>query len=1058
MIVGRKLLVAAIAAALLCSLLVAALLGGIERFPDDQDCLSVDSTASTDIGLTVKGEPMSELQLLNAVAVVGKVIERDLPIRAAEIAWMTATQESVGGEEMSATDGSSSYGLYHQIDDWGPRSVRGDSVEATEMFLMGGQKGQSGLTDIDGWEAMPRGEAAQAVQRSAYPTAYTQWEAEAISTVAALSGEEALVTGCEEQLDPLELAVRAALKMIGQSYIWKSDGEVPYDGAGFVAEAFEAAGVDLPGSIEGLVAYTGETGVEETFIPASDFADGTDRLTRGDILLMSEDGKGGRRDATSAGVYVGNSVLDPVRIATYNVLGASHTPSTGPESWRNRIKKSADLIRNGSFTVIGLQELEPVQRTRLMELLGDDWGISPDQATFGNSPEVDARNSIIWDKRLVEAIDQSNLDMPAYFDGNRKQIPLVRFQMVESGELFNVANTHDPAKKQYAEQRLLNAQQHAADADRLVAEGIPLFFTGDFNSGFAVRSEGNTTFNGERRNLTWCVMTESGTMVNGYDASRPEPRLGQCPEATTDEQGVGPVDHVYVSKDVPVTGYSVLRGRAITGSDHPVVFINAGAEDLTGPGADSFQIATYNIKTGNGFETRVQRARELTEQFGWDIVGFQEVELAPIFSALKEAFSDTKWAVYPTKIGEVYRNGLQARAIVYNTDRFTLEGTDEIQFRRMEQDGDPQPARAPVIRLRDRVTGQEFYVANTHTSAFRRYALERKEAGEAYASKIRELKADGLPVFFTGDFNSGFWVDQDGFLPTWQADRNNLTYCQLTDDGLMQNAKDVREGIAGRNNGYCPRRRGEGEWMIDHIYVTPGVRVNDFDTVSRAVNLSDHATVYARVRIPGSDAAENGAEADTGQYVGPNPKTGLIELMPVPMDRLVGVIRLEIDPAVVGGGTWRFPMDDGVSAYSSAYGWRDGQYHNGSDFSTYGETPPLYAMHDGEVVVSGYDEAWGNYIVVETGVPVPPAPGQSGATYKYLYAHLSSIADGADLGDVVKVGQVVGNVGTTGRSTGEHLHLNICTDMVCTYGSSALERGTEDPIVFMRRMGIRFPA
>ena len=80
MIVGRKLLVAAIAVALLCSLLVAALLGGIERFPDDQDCLSVDSTASTDIGLTVIGEPMSELQLLNAVAVVGKVLERDLPI------------------------------------------------------------------------------------------------------------------------------------------------------------------------------------------------------------------------------------------------------------------------------------------------------------------------------------------------------------------------------------------------------------------------------------------------------------------------------------------------------------------------------------------------------------------------------------------------------------------------------------------------------------------------------------------------------------------------------------------------------------------------------------------------------------------------------------------------------------------------------------------------------------------------------------------------------------------------------------------------------------------
>ena len=52
---------------------------------------------------------------------------------------------------------------------------------ATNAFI-GGQKGefhQRGLLDVKGWESLELGEAAQQVQRSAYPAEYTKWEATA---------------------------------------------------------------------------------------------------------------------------------------------------------------------------------------------------------------------------------------------------------------------------------------------------------------------------------------------------------------------------------------------------------------------------------------------------------------------------------------------------------------------------------------------------------------------------------------------------------------------------------------------------------------------------------------------------------------------------------------------------------------------------------------------------------------------------------------------------------------------------------------------------------------
>jgi len=441
----------------------------------------------------------------------------------------------------------------------------------------------------------------------------------------------------------------------------------------------------------------------------------------------------------------------------------------------------------------------------------------------------------------------------------------------------------------------------------------------------------------------------------------------------------------------------------------------AGLAEGSPDAGTEFNIVTYNLRVGEGHEARIQRAKQLMTERGWDIVGFQEAENPVIYHALQNAFKGTKWTVYPENPDKVYRNGLNGRAIAYNTDRFELVSTDEIQFKRMEQDGDPQPAHAPVLRLRDRATGQEFYAINTHGSAYPRYAYERYAQGKAYVAKIQELKAEGLPIFFVGDFNSGFWMDQNGALPTLKGDRDNLTYCQLTKDGLMQNAKDVFDGIAGRGGGYCPRNKGEGEWMIEMIYTTPGVEVTEFGEVPRAITLSDHGAIYAHVRVPGVVTTPQSDDSDN-TYIGPTVANGEIKEQAIREFKFLGAYRYTLStPTIPTSGEWTLPVQEPyvLGSHFGESGPHWSHLHTGQDFKVSSGTPVLAAT-SGEIIYAGSntDDWWaGIHIILRTSDGI-----------EIWYCHLSSV--NATSGPV-EVGVMIGRTGATGNVTGPHLHFEI---------------------------------
>ena len=111
------------------------------------------------------------------------------------------------------------------------------------------------------------------------------------------------------------------------------------------------------------------------------------------------------------------------------------------------------------------------------------------------------------------------------------------------------------------------------------------------------------------------------------------------------------------------------------------------------------------------------------------------------------------------------------------------------------------------------------------------------------------------------------------------------------------------------------------------------------------------------------------------------------------------------------------------SRISSEYGYRTnpvtGVYklHGGIDFAAPAGTP-IYAAAGGYVSVAGWSTGgYGNYVVIYHGTM------NDGKAYSTLYGHMSRIA--AKQGTYVKQGDIIGYVGSTGNSTGNHLHLEV---------------------------------
>jgi peptidoglycan DL-endopeptidase CwlO len=179
-------------------------------------------------------------QMRNAATITTVGRRLGVPPRGLVVAIATAQQES-GLRNLNYGD-RDSVGLFQQRPSagWGTPAELTDPPTAAAKFYQA-------LLQVPGWESMPVTQAAQMVQRSAFPFAYARWESLAVTLVGAPNGGADCVSLVAASLPRGAIGdfLRAGLAQQGKPYVWGATGPDAFDCSGLVVYAWRQAGYSL---------------------------------------------------------------------------------------------------------------------------------------------------------------------------------------------------------------------------------------------------------------------------------------------------------------------------------------------------------------------------------------------------------------------------------------------------------------------------------------------------------------------------------------------------------------------------------------------------------------------------------------------------------------------------------------------------------------------------------------------------------------------------------------------------------------------------------------------
>jgi len=169
------------------------------------------------------------------------------------------------------------------------------------------------------------------------------------------------------------------------------------------------------------------------------------------------------------------------RVASFNVLGASHTPAGGKRAvGTTRIVWANQLLNRHGVDVAGLQEFQASQYMKFMEITQGAWAAYPGLQL----KTIDSENSIIWRTAKFDLVNASTVNIP-YFDGSPRAMPVVLLRDKASGMLTYFTNFHNPADTaQHHNQghwRSIATDIEIKLQNQLMRTGVPHIMTGDMN-------------------------------------------------------------------------------------------------------------------------------------------------------------------------------------------------------------------------------------------------------------------------------------------------------------------------------------------------------------------------------------------------------------------------------------------------------------------------------------------------------------------------------------------------------------------------------------------------
>lgn len=187
---------------------------------------------------------------------------------------------------------------------------------------------------------------------------------------------------------------------------------------------------------------------------------------------------------------------------------------------------------------------------------------------------------------------------------------------------------------------------------------------------------------------------------------------------------------------------------------------------------------------------------------------------------------------------------------------------------------------------------------------------------------------------------------------------------------------------------------------------------------------ADYEAQKAALNSKTSELAENISQTDESISKAEAEEQALKEAQ-IEANKKVDEAAKELDAALnaanqaYGNASIQCSLDFGrpLATYKYVSCYFGGNGHRGTDYAAPGGTE-IYAVSGGVVTAAAYHYSWGYYVQVYHG------KDDNGNTYSTLYAHMNS-APVVSVGQPVEKGKVLGYVGSTGNSTGNHLHLEM---------------------------------
>lgn len=187
---------------------------------------------------------------------------------------------------------------------------------------------------------------------------------------------------------------------------------------------------------------------------------------------------------------------------------------------------------------------------------------------------------------------------------------------------------------------------------------------------------------------------------------------------------------------------------------------------------------------------------------------------------------------------------------------------------------------------------------------------------------------------------------------------------------------------------------------------------------------ADYEAQKAALNSKTSELAENISQTDESISKAEAEEQALKEAQ-IEANKKVDEAAKELDAALnaanqaYGNASIQCSLDFGrpLATYKYVSCYFGGNGHRGTDYAAPGGTE-IYAVSGGVVTAAAYHYSWGYYVQVYHG------KDDNGNSYSTLYAHMNS-APIVSVGQSVSKGQPLGYVGSTGNSTGNHLHLEM---------------------------------